>query len=49
MRNLVSYFKAGKCNNTGQAIDFRIAKLSDIIDKIIPFFDKYPIITFMHP
>jgi len=45
MKMFVSYFKAGKNNNSGSAaIDFRVAKSSDIQDKIIPFFDKYPII-----
>ena len=45
IKMFVSYFKAGKNNNSGNAaIDFRVAKLSDILDKIIPFFDKYPII-----
>lgn len=41
MKKLVSYFKAGKCYDTGKAIDFRVAKLSDITEIIIPFFDKY--------
>lgn len=47
MKMFVSYFKAGKNNNSGDAaIDFRVAKSSDIQDKILPFpfFDKYPII-----
>ena len=44
MINFISYFKAGKCHNNGKAIDFRVAKFSDIIEKIIPFFDKYPVI-----
>lgn len=41
MRNFVSYFKAGKCNNTQFAIYFRVAKFSDILEKILPFFDEY--------
>lgn len=44
MKNFISYFKAGKCHSIGNAIDFRVAKLFDIAEKIIPFFDKYPII-----
>lgn len=43
MKKLASYFKAGKCYDTGKAIDFRVAKLSDITEIIIPFFDKYKI------
>ena len=44
MINFISYFKAGKCNKTELGIYFRVAKFSDIIEKIIPFFDKYLII-----
>ena len=44
MKNFISYFQAGRYYNIGDALDFRVTKLSDIADKIIPFFDKYPII-----
>lgn len=44
MKNFISYFQAGRHYNIGDALDFRVTKLSDIADKIIPFFDKYPII-----
>ena len=45
MKMFVSYFNAGNCNNRGEtAMDFRVAKFSDIQEKIVPFFDKYPVI-----
>ena len=43
MRNLVIYFHCGKIYKRGNAFDFWVTKLNDIQNKIIPFFQKYPI------
>jgi hypothetical protein len=35
----------GKIYKIGEtAVDFQVTKITDIIEKIIPFYDKYPII-----
>jgi len=35
----------GKIYKIGEAaVDFQVTKIADIIEKIIPFFDKYPIL-----
>ncbi len=45
MRSLVDYLDCGKVfvrsNNT--AVDFKITKFLDLYDKVIPFFQKYPL------
>ena len=40
---LIEYLDCGNIYKKGEIIDFRVSKLSDIINKIIPFFKKYPI------
>ncbi len=43
MANLINYFNSGALyENTGH-VTYRVTKLSDIQDKIIPFFLKYPL------
>lgn len=43
MANLINYFNSGALyENTGH-VTYRATKLSDIQDKIIPFFQKYPL------
>jgi hypothetical protein len=46
LRNFVSYFDAGRYTSrtSGDAGDFFCTKFSDIREKIIPFFNEYPII-----
>lgn len=46
MQSLVSYLDCGRytSRSSQDAGDFIITKFSDMTDKIIPFFDKYPII-----
>jgi hypothetical protein len=46
MKSLVSYLGVGQYypNSSREAGDFVVRRLSDITDKIIPFFDKYPIV-----
>ena len=45
MKNLISYFECGSYSlrNNKLAGDFKVTKFSDITNKIIPFFSKYPI------
>nr|QCW06948.1 hypothetical protein [Drechslerella brochopaga] len=46
INSFVSFFGCGRvesCNN-GLAVNFIVTKLSDLIEKIIPFFNEYPII-----
>src|SRR4051812_32291365 len=42
-KSLIEYFEAGNVYKSREAIDFIITKISDITNKIIPFFKKYPI------
>ena len=42
-RNLIVYFKCGYIYKRGNAFNFMVTKFSDIVYKIIPFFNKYPI------
>ena len=44
MRSLVDYFDCGNVYFYSEAIDYRIRKFSDLTDKVIPFFQKYPIL-----
>ena len=43
MRSLIEYFDCGNIIQRGEAFDFRVTKLSDIENKIIPFFKKFQI------
>ena len=45
MKSLVEYFGCGKYRErkNGLAGDFEITKFTDLVDKVIPFFVKYPI------
>ena len=44
MRSLIELLKCGKIFKNREAFDFKVYKLSDILNKIIPFFKKYPIL-----
>ena len=44
MRSLIEYFDCGKIYRRSDAVDLRVRQFSDINDKIIPFFVKYPIL-----
>lgn len=44
MERLVSYLGCGFISERGDIVDFQVTKFMDITDKIIPFFEKYPII-----
>jgi LAGLIDADG endonuclease len=44
MENLINYLDCGLVfNQTETAVVFKVRKFSDLIEKIIPFFVKYPI------
>jgi len=43
MRSLIDYFSCGKVYKRNDAYDFRVFKHSDLTNKIIPFFQNYPI------
>ena len=42
MESLIYYFKTGKCYNKNKALDFKVSKIEDLANIIIPFFHKYP-------
>jgi LAGLIDADG endonuclease len=44
MISLIKHFGAGNVYYDHKIINFRIFKIDDIIEKIIPYFNKYPII-----
>jgi hypothetical protein len=45
MRSLINYLDCGNITirSNKNIVDFRVSRFSDIINKIIPFFKKYPI------
>ena len=43
MIRIIAYFNCGRIYKRGEAIDYKITKLDDIINKIIPFFKKYQV------
>jgi hypothetical protein len=44
MRKIVEYLDCGRIESDprGGAVNFTVTKITDITDKIIPFFNKYP-------
>lgn len=44
MERLISYLGCGYNSERGDIMDFYVTKFTDITDKVIPFFEKYPII-----
>jgi len=44
MKSLIDYFKCGNLYIDREVVIFRISKFSDILNTIIPFFEKYPIL-----
>ena len=44
MISLIELLKCGKIFKNRETFDFKVSKLSDILNKIIPFFKKYPIL-----
>lgn len=43
MRSLVDYLGCGNIYVDGTVVDYKISKFNDITDKLLPFFQKYPI------
>ena len=43
MKNLINLFEWGGVFRDRIAFNFRVTKLDDIVNKIIPFFKKHPI------
>ena len=43
MKNLINLFECGGVFRDRIAFNFRVTKLDDIVNKIIPFFKKHPI------
>ena len=43
MQSLIKYFNCGRVYKKKDAFYFKVTKLSDLNEKIIPFFVKYPI------
>lgn len=44
MKSLIDFFEAGNVYKFNEVIDFKISKFKDLVDKVIPFFEEYPII-----
>lgn len=44
MEKIVKYLNCGYISIRGDIVDFKVTKYSDIVEQVIPFFDKYPII-----
>ena len=44
MENIVKYLSCGKISKRGDIIDIHVTKFTDITEKIIPLFDKYPVL-----
>ena len=44
MKDLINFFECGRVFRERIALNFRVTKLDDITEKIIPFYKKYPIV-----
>jgi hypothetical protein len=43
IKSFAKYLSCGGVSEKAYLVEFIVTKLSDILDKIIPFFDKYPL------
>jgi len=43
MKSLIKYFGCGNIYKNPYTIDFKVTKFEDLAEKIVPFFEKYPI------
>jgi hypothetical protein len=43
IENLVEYLGCGKVYKYKNVVDFQVTKISDLANKVLPFFIKYPI------
>ena len=44
MNSLIEYLGCGNINRKQEVFEFQVSKYSDITEKIIPLFNKYPIL-----
>nr|YP_009327824.1 hypothetical protein [Epichloe festucae]YP_010564198.1 hypothetical protein OYW92_mgp42 [Epichloe bromicola]APB96783.1 hypothetical protein [Epichloe festucae]APB96843.1 hypothetical protein [Epichloe hybrida]UYX62182.1 hypothetical protein [Epichloe bromicola] len=44
MENIINYLGCGYLSVRKDIIDFHVTKFSDIVEKVIPFFNKYPLL-----
>ncbi len=44
MENILNYFECGYLSVRDDIVDYHVTKFNDILEKIIPFFDKYPVL-----
>ena len=44
MRSLVEYLNCGRLIRKRDVYEFQVSKFSDIVDKVLVFFEKYPIL-----
>jgi hypothetical protein len=44
MENIIKYLGCGYLSLRDDIVDFHVTKFSDIVEKIIPFFNKYPLL-----
>jgi hypothetical protein len=42
MENIIKYLGCGRISKRGDIIDIQVTKFTDITEKIIPLFEKYP-------
>jgi hypothetical protein len=45
MKSLMEYFGCGNLLKKRETVHFSITKFTDLTEKIIPFFKKYPVFT----
>jgi enolase len=43
IKSLIEFFNCGKIYKYKDAINFKVQNSSDLVEKILPFFEKYPI------
>jgi hypothetical protein len=43
MRSLVNYLDCGNVYKNRETVDFQIKKFNDLTNKVIPFFQNFPI------
>ena len=44
MKTFIKFFGCGRVSKDRKSFDYKVNRLIDIIDKIIPFFQKHPIL-----
>jgi hypothetical protein len=44
MKSLIEYLDCGRLTRKRDVYEFQVSKFSDIVDKVLVFFEKYPIL-----